>query len=78
MSDTEAVTVHRARKIEATWSISLDVECPGCKENVDLTECDDFWDGGEPQPMEHRTARTTNREVFCPRCGHEFVCDFTY
>lgn len=64
--------------IEATWPISLDCDCPNCKEFVDLLTCRDFWDGRRIDPCEHGTERTKNVEVFCPRCGHEFTVDFTY
>jgi hypothetical protein len=34
-----------ASKLYATWHIELNVHCPACREWVDLTNCDDFWDG---------------------------------
>lgn len=39
----------------ATWDISLDCECPGCKEYVDLLDFADFWDGRSIEPIEHDT-----------------------
>jgi predicted RNA-binding Zn-ribbon protein involved in translation (DUF1610 family) len=64
--------------IEATWSISLDCDCPNCKEYVDLLTHPDFWDGRKIEIGETETARTVCAEVVCPECGHEFTVDFTY
>lgn len=64
-------------KLYATWSISLDVECPKCEDMIDITNADDFWCNGM-QAAEHDTPRTTDYEVTCPNCAHEFVVDFEY
>lgn len=56
-------------KIEAQWSASLDCECPSCKEDVDLLQHPDFWDGRDNLDI----AKTVkDLEVVCPECGHEF------
>jgi hypothetical protein len=64
--------------IEATWSISLDCDCPKCKEYVDLLTYSDFWDGRKFEPCESGTEITAGVEVVCPECGHEFTVDFTH
>lgn len=65
-------------KIYATWSLSLDCECPACKEDVDLLRAD-FWDGRESmQACEHNTEASRDVEVLCPECGHEFKVDLEY
>lgn len=62
----------------ATWSISLDVDCPGCDGYVDLLAYADFWDGRHLDACEHGTDRSTNVEVVCPECNHEFKVDLEY
>lgn len=63
-------------KLTATWTISLDTECPKCGKNIDLTLTDDFWHG--MQAGEHNTPLTIDYEVTCADCEHEFKVDFTY
>ena len=41
----------------AYWDIGLDIECPACKEWVDLLRTDDFWEGRSFNPIEHHTHR---------------------
>ena len=65
-------------EVKATWSISLDCECPGCKEQVNLLDYTDFWDGRHLEVPEHDTDRSTDVEVVCPECGHEFEVDCEY
>jgi endogenous inhibitor of DNA gyrase (YacG/DUF329 family) len=67
-----------SENIKAYWSIRLDAECPHCKEEVDLLDVDDFWDGKTFQCVEHGTAKTRNVRVFCPECGEDFVVDFAH
>lgn len=67
---------HMEMKVEAAWSISLDVECPHCKADFDLTDGDDFW--ACAQPGEHGTDRTTDLETVCPKCDGQFLCTFVY
>lgn len=62
----------------ATWYLSLDCECPNCKEDVDLLDGDDFWIGRYFQVGENMTDNTRDVEVWCPKCGHEFKVDFEY
>lgn len=63
--------------IKATWHISLDCECPKCKVDIDLESIDDGV-LGYVQVGEHDTKASTNYEVECPHCGHEFLVDFEY
>lgn len=58
----------------ACWSISLDVECPGCHEDVDLLEYVDFWDHRHLEAGEAKE----DVEVVCPKCGHEFAVNTAY
>jgi phage FluMu protein Com len=69
------MTVKKA-ELYATWDISLNCECPKCKEFVDLLRAQDFWcDHERLMPVENGTERSNNLEVSCPECNHEFeVC----
>lgn len=62
----------------ATWSISLTCECPACKEDVDLLDYPDFWDGRDLDLGEHGTARSKRVEVICPLCHHDFTVELDY
>lgn len=64
--------------IKAYWSISLDVDCPYCGNNVDLLRGPDFWDGAHFQPIEHGSRATTNVDAICPDCSGTFVVDYEY
>lgn len=65
--------------VRATWSISLDADCPECKEYVDLLDDPDFWDGRCSLDIgEHGTERSVGVEVYCPKCGAEFEVDLEY
>ena len=59
-------------KIEAVWSALLDCECPACKEDVDLMEYADFWEGRSDLQI---AQEVEGLEVVCPKCGHEFKVD---
>lgn len=66
------------RTTTATWSISLDTECPSCSHGFDMLCSDDsFWDCGI-QPIENSTDRSQGVETSCPECGHEFTVDLEY
>lgn len=58
----------------AMWSISLDVDCPGCGKLVDLLRYADFWDGRKLAIGES----SEDEEVKCPKCGHEFSAEIVY
>jgi len=62
-------------EVIATWHASLNCDCPGCGEYVDLMSYSDFWDGRSLQIAEHDTDRSRDVEVVCPECGHEFKVD---
>ena len=64
--------------IEATWNLSLNCDCPHCKEWVNLLDYADFWDGARFVACEYSTDRTKDVNVICPECGEEFTVDFTY
>jgi hypothetical protein len=62
-------------KIEATWQIELNCDCPSCKKYVNLIDTPDFWDGCNLDIGEHDTENSNGVEVLCPECGYEFtVC----
>ncbi len=60
-------------KIEATWIVELNADCPGCNRRVDLLAYPDFWDGRKLQVGENSTI-----EVVCPECGHDFTVEAVY
>jgi hypothetical protein len=62
----------------ATWDISLNTDCPGCGEMVDLLDYADFWDGRKLNLAEHDTDRTRGVEVQCPLCHHEWKVDLEW
>lgn len=65
--------------IQATWYITLDAQCPHCKQEVDLLNFPDFWDGNSHITIGERgTPSSTNVTVTCPMCSEDFKCDFTY
>jgi len=64
--------------IKATWSISLNCDCPKCGEYVDLLEDPDWWDRHRVELCEHDTPKTTDVRVICPDCGADFHADFQY
>lgn len=72
LGDGETLKGEGVEKIEAVWSASLDCECPACKEEVDLMEEPDFWDG---KPELQIAQDVKGLEVVCPKCGHEFEVD---
>ena len=70
---TGSVRVQRVvRRPVATWNASLDCECPNCKEDVDLMEEVDFWDGRGDLEI---AQSVEGLQVICPKCGHEFEVD---
>ena len=63
---------------EATWSISLDVDCPKCKESVDLMDDDNFWENNNIQACEWGTDKSRNVDAYCKECEHDFKVDLAY
>ncbi len=62
----------------ATWSLSLNCDCPTCGECVDLLDDPDFWDGRSLEACEHGTDRSQGVEVVCPECHQTFKVDLSY
>ncbi|WYC18358.1 zinc-ribbon domain protein [Citrobacter phage vB_CfrS_K1M] len=60
--------------VEASWCVSLIVECPGCGKVMDLTENDNVIDGTFCSALENEK----DYPVECPECGNHFTCDFAY
>ncbi|HFU4534274.1 TPA: hypothetical protein ACXLW6_004572 [Yersinia enterocolitica] len=74
-----ATAIADKKPIVATWSVSLDCTCPGCDCRVDLTDHADFWDDiGDLQVCEQDTRASTDLDVACPECGHEFQVNCAY
>jgi len=65
-------------KTTAQWSLSLDCDCPHCKEFVNLLDTPDFWRDAEFEPCEYNTHKTRDVRVICPACNEEFVVDLEY
>lgn len=65
-------------KNKAFWYVELYTDCPCCKEHVNLLDHGDFWYGRQFDISEHGTKRSTDVEVVCPECGHEFTVDMEY
>jgi len=63
--------------IKATWNIELLTSCPKCDYGIDITQIEDFWHT-QIEPIEYGTVATTDFEVTCPECTHEFKVDFEY
>jgi hypothetical protein len=59
--------------MRATWSISLDTDCPECSQSIDLIDCEHFLESGI-LPLETSTERANNVKVTCV-CGHEFTVE---
>lgn len=64
-------------KSTATWSISLDTECPSCGHGFDMVCSDSFRESGI-DPIENGTDRSKDVDAYCPECGHEFTVDLEY
>lgn len=54
--------------IKALWSIHLFSPCPGCGNQVDLTDEPDFW----LDHTEHDVRQGQHLDVTCPACAHNF------
>jgi endogenous inhibitor of DNA gyrase (YacG/DUF329 family) len=68
-----------SEKTYASWSLSLDCECPGCHKYVDLLDDSEFWDCHQSLKIcESSTDKSRDVEVLCPECGHEFLVDLEY
>ena len=65
-------------EVLATWTVELNCTCPACGEYVNLLDYADFWDGRHLDIAENGTVRSTNVDVMCPECDHEFMVDCEY
>jgi len=63
---------------KARWAMQLYCTCPLCKEDMDLLDEEQFWDGVTFQAIEHETDKTTDVEVWCPECHESFKVDFEW
>lgn len=68
--------IEELKKIEATFSITLDAECPYCNEDIDFMDDYDVY-------SRIPTANTFSHENLdieccCPHCKKEFILDRTY
>jgi hypothetical protein len=64
-----------SNRVDASWSISLDLVCPYCHEQMDLLA--EEWPE-RIQPGEHDTPQSKGYEVQCSSCDRHLLADFTY
>jgi hypothetical protein len=63
------------KPVDATWKIELNCHCPGCGKYVDVAADRGFWIGSDLSPGEQGTPSSSDQDVTCPKCRHEFkVC----
>jgi len=59
------------KKAKAILSWHLWIDCPKCKETIDLADCDD--DGWISIPIfNNKWDDLKDEDVACPECGYEF------
>jgi len=63
---------------KATWIIELNIDCPNCKNWVDLLDYPDIFDARSFEIAEHDTEKSKDVCVVCPVCRHEFTVDLEY
>lgn len=68
----------------ATWSISLDIDCPFCNSYIDVIpttdDCDeiaDFWEQFS-NDMGQCLHNSKDIGVTCPECHKKFIIDCEY
>ena len=68
--------MNNTQTIDAQWHVELTCNCPKCGEHVNLLDAQDFWDGHRHLDIpEHDTEQSSNLDVVCPECDHDFeVC----
>lgn len=64
--------------IKATWYISLNCDCPGCDEAIDLLDYPDFWDSHSGLAIGENGSALSNIEVECPKCHFNFAVECVY
>ena len=65
-------------RLRATWSISLDVECPFCGERSDLFATFDLREALGVDAGEQNTDRTKDMEVACTACKAALIVDLDW
>ena len=68
-------TVLSSAKNIACLSWSLDVECPGCKKDIDLSDCDTDDFSIARRIFTNEWDKLQGHEITCPHCTHEFALD---
>lgn len=65
------------KKVEASWSISCFVDCPGCDNQIDLMDERDSGLDPECRPWPGIDPRQADLgiELRCKKCGSEFIVD---
>lgn len=74
-STTEFTPIEDAKelpKVTASFSISLDCECPFCGETNDV-----FFDIDKEQLSQDFNATDLEVDVVCPNCGEDFIINET-
>lgn len=61
-----------SRTVAASWSVSLNCDCPFCGEYVDLMLDSDQLETVQPCEADKEL------EVFCPECGENFTIKTEY
>lgn len=75
----EEMKPKKAKKINATWDISLNCNCPECDKYVDLVDLPDFWNFHDCiNAGESGTRFSRDVGVICPECNAYFKADFLY
>jgi len=66
--------------INAFWSFSLDCECPNCKKDLNLDDMNyySYVSDLQLQVCEQDTINSSNIEVHCHHCEHDFIVDCKY
>ena len=59
----------------ANLSWSLDVDCPACKETIDLSDCDTDDYSIARRIFTNEWGKLEGHEITCPHCTHEFALD---
>ena len=61
----------KQKTVMASWSISLDVDCPHCGHYFDITDSDE-WTLGGYESIETAQREDLDLELICPKCEKEF------
>lgn len=71
---------YEEKNTKATWSFSLDTECPNCKIALNLDDMNyySYVSDLKLYICEQDTENSRNIEVHCHHCEHEFLVDCQY